>query len=133
VPSFPQDPNFDGARLPIYWAVPRDFEPIKAAKDLLYLDHKVFPSTATASTPGRILAVGGRPPWLCDYFLVHPAAGPERLAVALWWVLEPDHQDDGATTVLDELRAVFGVGVREIPPAELAAEERLAAYQQGLD
>lgn len=130
---FPADPQFDGKRLHIYWATEdRDLSRIKAAKLALGIPYTVYPSTASASTNARILAVGGHPPFLCDYALVSPSSGPEGVQAALSWVLG-DHEDPRATLILDTLRHVFGPGVRELTADELAAEERLAAYQQGRD
>ncbi|ACY35937.1 hypothetical protein CMP1-41 [Clavibacter phage CMP1] len=127
---FPADPTFDGKRLPIYWATDdHDLSRIKAAKLALAIPYTVYPSAASASTDGRILAVGGHPPFLCDYALVSPSSGPEGVQAALSWVLG-DHEDPRATLLIDTLRHVFGPAVRELTAEELAAEERLRAYQQ---
>lgn len=80
----------------------------------------------------RVLAVGSRPPFLCDYFLVGEDAGPEEFTRALAWVLRIAPDDDRANLMLDTMKRVFGPGVREVPDEELEARRKLREYQRNL-
>lgn len=116
--------------LPIYApGIEVDLEPIKAAKAALDLPIKVKPVDAERTRGLRVLAYE-KPDWLCDFFLVSEATPPERLQRALAWVLS-DVEDEEATTTLDTLNVVFGGGVVEIMPEELASERAWADYFEG--
>lgn len=105
-----------------------DLEPIKAAKAALDLPFRVKPVDVTEHDRGvRVLAVGAKPGWLADFYLVAERDSPERLQAALAWVLG-DGDDPDATTVGDTICAIFGEGTREITPEELASERAWAAY-----
>lgn len=132
MPSFPSS---ETRPLPI-WAAERDqvdLAPIRKAKEALGLPFKVVPwwvpaPDGRAGIPDfRVLALGTRPPWICDYALVNGRGGDAGLQAALAWVLG-DHEHPRATTVLDILSATFGPGVREISPEELEAEEKFRLY-----
>lgn len=102
-------------------------ERIKVVKQSLDLDFKVYPRHATSSEHyDRILAVGSKPPFLCDYALIGPRSDSPGLAAALAWTLGLT-EDDRATTILDTLNARWP-GTREISDEELASERALVAY-----
>lgn len=116
---------------------PADLTPIKQAKQALNVDFTVKPvavfSDGENDLPdlnSRVLAVGSRPPFLCDYALTSERTGPEGWQRALRWVLRLEESDPKATTILDTLTAAFGPGVREVSPEELEANQRLRDYQQ---
>lgn len=111
---------------------PVDFSRIREAKAMLELPYVVRPALAFPGTPHRVLAIGSRPPFLCDYALVGEATEPARLADAIGWVLG-EREDENATTVLDMLLWIFGPGVREISFEELRAEKQLENYVLGRD
>lgn len=119
--------------LPIYVADDHvlDLAPIKAAKAALDLSYKVVPVDPADAPGSRVLAVGAKPEFLCDFYLVAPQESQERLVDALWWVLE-GWDDPEATTVADTLATVFGDGTREITAEELASERAWADYFAGL-
>ena len=124
---------------------PIDLAPLKAAKARLEYERdsldgwrdvpeKVKPVAVRGieQLPGldtRVLAVGSRPPFLCDYFLVSPDASPEEWVEAFVWVVT-DYQNGRATTIVDTLTSHFGPGVREVPPEEIEGMQRLRDYQQ---
>jgi hypothetical protein len=103
--------------LPIYPSVPfgDTLEAVKAAKDSLDLDYLVKPVKAVSGSPGRVLAIGEKPDFVCDYAFV-PNPTVESLINALNWVLG-DHDDPRARTVVQVLEDYFGKGVKEIGPA----------------
>lgn len=111
-----------------------DFDRIKRVKISIPDLPKVAFAVATKYTGERILAWGTVPGasdrWLCDYALVTEATTDERLAEAIRWVLT-DETHPKAVMVADILGSVFGPGVREIPPAELAAEQKVRDYLDG--
>jgi hypothetical protein len=102
--------------LPIYPSVPTGgvLEALKAAKDSLDVDYLIQPVKAVPGSPGRILAIGKKPHFVCDYALV---ANPtvESFKNALHWALG-DHDDPRARTVIQVLEEIFGKGVKEIGP-----------------
>jgi hypothetical protein len=104
---------------------PIDYARIKAAKEMLELDVLVHPHLIEAAEhEGRILAVGGRPPWLCDYFLISNGSTMDVVADALGWALDL-LEDERAQTVADTLSSIFGSPCREISPQELESIEAL--------
>ena len=100
--------------LPIYPSVPSGgvLEALKAAKDSLDVDYLIQPVKAVPGSPGRVLAIGEAPTFLCDYALVaEPSV--ESLKNALQWALG-DYDDPRARTVIQLLEEIFGEGVKEI-------------------
>jgi hypothetical protein len=108
---------------------PIDYERIKAAKAMLGLDVKIFPHRvdSTVDSDVRVLAVGGRPRILCDFFLITNASTMDVVADALGWALDL-LDDERAQTVADTLGTIFGATVREITPAELESEQAWLNY-----
>lgn len=115
---------------------PADLTPVKAAKAELDVDFTIRPVAVYEATDlpnyleDRVLAVGSRPPFLCEYALVTERTSPEGYVRALRWVLGLAESDPKATTILDTLNSILGPGVREVPTEELEARERLRDYQQ---
>lgn len=118
-----------------------DWGPIKEAKALLELPFKVYPRAIEVAQifgqmmvdpddHGRILAIGGTPPFICDYALISPRSESAGIQAALSWVLSDD-VDTRATSMSDMLSRVFGGGVREIPLEELEGEQRFRDYVTG--
>jgi len=124
------------------WSGPEraDLEPLKRAKAQLELDFMVRPvgvpvpngENALPSECGRVLAIGHRPPWLCDYALVGERTSEDGWRAALEWALGVVDHDPRATTTLDILASIFP-GIEEIMPEQLEAEEKLRAYVSGYD
>lgn len=100
--------------LPIYPSVPSGdtLAALKSAKQQIPDAPLVQPVKAVPGSPGRILAIGSPPPWLCDYALVGEPT-PERLKPALEWALGLK-EDDRAMTILKKLQHIFGPETREI-------------------
>jgi hypothetical protein len=100
--------------LPIYPSAPTGDEltALKTAKDMLNLPFLVKPMDAVPGSPGRILALGKRPDFLCDHALV---AKPtvESIKSALEWVLG-EHEDKRATTMAQMLQEIFKGEVKEL-------------------
>lgn len=111
-----------------------DLAALKAAKAELEFDKKVKPiglDATGAQLPdpfARVLAIGSRPLFLCDYALTGDRTSPEGWKRALAWCLGLVEHDEKATTTLDILISIMGKGVREISPEELEGERKLAAY-----
>lgn len=112
---------------------PVDLAPLKAAKLSLPIDDTIKP--AYPQTPedlpdfdARVLAIGSRPPFLCAHALVTPRTSMGGWVRALSWSLGITEHDDKATTIVDTLTAVFGPGVREVPPDEIEGMQRLRDY-----
>lgn len=118
--------------LPIYVADDHvlDLAPIKAAKAALDLPYKVVPVDPADAPGSRVLAVGAKPGWMCDFYLIAPQEAGERVQEALLWVLSDAH-DPEATTVADTMLTIFGEGTREITAEELASERAWADYFAG--
>lgn len=121
-----------------------DLTPVKAAKRQLERerDHlggiqdipaQLVPIGASSlsdlpSLDARVLAIGSRPPFICNYALTSPKTSAEGWVRALCWVLGIAKYDSKATLIEDILISQFGPGVREITPEELEAERKMLAY-----
>lgn len=118
--------------LPIHFLgtrVPR--ESIFQAKQALFITDLLMPRTAEPATNKRILAIGSKPDWICDYYLVAINATQIEWMTALRWVLG-DEDAPGATTVSQMMQDAMP-GAREISEAELESERRFRAYVEGTD
>lgn len=123
-------------------SVKADLAPIRDAKLALEVTElvKPFGVTSLADLPdldARVLAIGSRPPFICNYALCSEntsAAGWQR---ALAWVLGVNSVDEKATLIEDVLGSIFlpdhetGKMLREITQEELDGEKRYADYQLG--
>jgi hypothetical protein len=104
-------------------------EALKAAKASLDLPYKIVPEWLDPNIlPGaRVLAIGSKPKWICDYWLIADRPEPIELARALGWALGETAASPRATTVVDILQDAMP-GTREILPEELESERRLRAF-----
>ena len=100
--------------LPIWPAPPTGagLTALKTAKQQIPNAPLVTPVRAVPGSPGRILALGERPPFLCDYALVAEPT-PERIKPTLEWVLGL-REDERGMTVLKKLQQLFGPETKEI-------------------
>ena len=118
-----------------------DLTPVKEAKAALAIEKSVAPvglnaagytqDGAPVSLFARVLAIGSRPPFLCEHALVTERTSSEGYQRALSWVLGVTEFDPKANTVLDAMVAVFGPETREISEEELEAERKMDAYLEG--
>lgn len=122
--------------LPIWCAdgelAAEDLQRVRVAKESLWLDYVVKPCAAEGSIEERVLAWGSAPPFLCDYALVDPDGPDSELEEALLWVLRETDESRVAMTIEHVLGVLLGIHVREMTPAELDAEQRLADYERGV-
>lgn len=70
-----------------------------------------MPAKAVDGSPGRILAIGTRPTWLCPYNYVTDVGDP-RLPYVLQWCLDESVVDKSAPTYADMLSDWFGGPVK---------------------
>jgi hypothetical protein len=101
--------------LPIYGPVSdADRELLRRAKTEIKPPFFLSIVEAYPDSPGRILALRQAPAHNCDYALVTNPDDYPQLRLALYWVLHPEFDFDGAHLATDPLRAVFGPNVKEI-------------------
>lgn len=87
-------------------------EALKTAKANLHTSVKISPENAVPGSPGRILAIGEKPNFLCDYaFVANPTV--DSLQQALSWCLGLT-EDARGITIVRTLREIFGEGVTEV-------------------
>lgn len=104
--------------LPIYSPTPLsddDFARIRAAKQRLALPFLAQFGRAVAGSPTRVLAIGGKPDFVCEYAEV-PNTSSAGLDAALAWVLG-EHDDSRAMTMAETLTDMFGGEVVEVEDA----------------
>ena len=109
--------------LPIYPALPSSevMGMIKEAKALVKTDALVKPVRAVNGSPGRILAIGEKPDWICEYaYIKEPST--QSFKEALEWILEI-REDPRGVTVIRTLREIFGPDVQELPATALSAKQ----------
>jgi len=95
-----------------------ELQKLKAAKAATGVDFKILPRRAFPGCGGRVLAIGEKPNWLVDHAYVESYDDP-KLMKALKWVLLGDEvlgEIQGPSRVIDQLKDVFGPGVKEIVP-----------------
>ena len=100
--------------LPIYPAKPTgaQLEMFKQAKAMIKTDILVQPVRAVHGSPGRVIAMGERPHWICDYaYIANPNV--DSIKEAMEWALEMK-EDPRGVTVLRTLKEIFGEGTTEI-------------------
>lgn len=91
--------------LPILWAqepTSADWAALSAARESLGITELIKPARAVPGSPGRILAVGTMPTWLCPNRQIPDTSDPGVVRDALQWCLEPDEGlsgEDIATTL----------------------------------
>lgn len=94
---------------------PEDWAAIKQAKDELDLPFLVKPVQAVPGSPGRVLALGVLPGWVCDYYPVWKAQSP-AIKDAIRWVLT-GNDDPKAVTMEKALQNILGPDVKEVTNA----------------
>lgn len=90
--------------LPILFAeapTPDEWAKLGAARVALGHEEQIRPARALPGSPGRILAVGVMPDWICEYGYVKNLDDP-KLQSALGWCLGMNEHDEsgGATELL---------------------------------
>lgn len=100
--------------LPVYPQKPQ--EPIlgmlRQAKAQLNISFKISPERAVPGSPGRVLAIGSKPDFICDYaYVANPTV--ESLTSALAWCLGL-REDPRGVTMGRMLSEIFGGEVKEL-------------------
>ena len=92
---------------------------IKQAKQQIVSDTKLIP---VAATPGamRVIAIGERPPFLCDHALIKDVTNVASLKAALEWYID-DNGDSRVTTIAKWLSRLMGAEVKGIDYYEVRA------------
>ena len=100
--------------LPVYPAKPNGevLEMIKQAKSQMSTELLIQPVRAVIGSPGRVLAIGEKPDWMCEYAYVE-TPNIKSLKEALEWVLELK-EDPRGVTLIKRMTEIFGPGVREL-------------------
>lgn len=93
-----------------------DWQRIRAAKASLDLPFLITPAKAVPGGVGRVLAIGVKPDFVCDYAFVPDTKSPGLIA-AMEWALT-DKEDPRAVTVEDMMKQIFGPETKEITNAE---------------
>ena len=107
--------------LPIWTKGERDIELpyIKEAKRQLNSDTKLIPVLAGPGSM-RVVAIGERPPFLCDHALIKDVSNVDSVKAALTWFME-DNNDSRVTTVEKWLSRLMGAEVKEIDYYEVCS------------
>lgn len=109
--------------LPIYPGLPSSevMAMIKEAKAQLGTSTLVKPVRAVSGSPGRILAIGEKPEWICEYaYVENPST--QSFKEALEWILEI-REDPRGITVTRTLKEIFGPGVQELHVTAQSAKQ----------
>jgi hypothetical protein len=105
--------------LPIYPYKPtgQQLTVFKSAKEKVNTTTLVQLVKAVPGSPGRIIAMGEKPTWLCEYaYIPNPkidSATIDSLEAAINWALGIK-EDARGVTVIRTLREIFGPGVKEV-------------------
>ena len=100
--------------LPIYPGLPSSevMGMIKEAKAQVGTNTLVKPVRAVKGSPGRILAIGEKPDWICEYaYIKEPST--QSFKEALEWILGI-REDPRGVTIIRTLREIFGPDVQEL-------------------
>lgn len=100
--------------LPVYPRKPtgENLELIKIAKQSLSVNFKIQVCDAVPGSPGRVLAIGSKPNFLCEYaYVANPTV--ESLTQALAWCLHLK-EDVRGVTIARMLSEIMGGEVKEI-------------------
>lgn len=85
---------------------------VKAAKHSLNMKQMVQPCDAVPGSPGRVLAIGSKPDFICDYaYVANPTV--ESLTSALAWCFGL-REDPRGVTMGRMLSEIFGGEVKEL-------------------
>lgn len=83
--------------LPILWSNPptdADWAALSAARSTAGHTEQIRPARAVHGSPGRILALGTHPDWVCEYAMVEDLTDSVSLALALGWCLGLNEYDN---------------------------------------
>jgi hypothetical protein len=100
--------------LPVYPAKPegRVLEMIKQAKAGINTSKLLQPVRAVHGSPGRILAIGEKPDWICEYAYVKEP-NVKSLKEAMEWILGIT-EDPRGVTLIKVMREIFGPEVKDV-------------------
>lgn len=100
--------------LPVYPSKPEGelLEMIKQAKAMINVNTLIKPARALPGSPGRILAVGEKPEWICEYAYVKEP-NVKSIKEAMEWILGIT-EDPRGTTIIKVMKEIFGPGVRDV-------------------
>jgi hypothetical protein len=94
--------------LPILWdhePTADDWAALSAAKRAIGYSDPIKPCRAVYRSPGRVLAVGIRPPWLASHYSIDSVQAPELKDALAWCLGEQDVF--AATEPVDQLSMWF--------------------------
>jgi hypothetical protein len=100
--------------LPVYPSKPSGelLDMIKEAKGLINTRTMVQPVRAVHGSPGRVLAIGQRPDWICEYaYIEEPSV--KSIKEAMEWILGIK-EDPRGMTIIRVMREIFGPGVKDV-------------------
>lgn len=110
--------------LPILWGKPpaeQDWRRLGDARIAIGYPDKIMPARAVHGSPGRVLAIGAEPDWLCEFIRVDDTLDAPKLEFALKWALEAEEGLDGED-VAEKLASWMGVEVTFKGMEEINAE-----------
>lgn len=100
-----------------------DWDRLKAAKEELGLPFIVQPAKAVPGGEGRVLAIGRKPDFVCDYAYVESTKSPGFITAFDW--ATSDKIDSRAVTAEEMMQELFGPQTREVTDDEYADVQRL--------
>lgn len=105
--------------LPILWGqepTDADWRALAAARVSLGLETLVRPARALPGSPGRILAIGATPNWVCDYAYIEDTSNARALKTRLEYCLglSDTHSADQDEQTTEQLSLWMGVPVKFI-------------------
>lgn len=100
--------------LPLYYYPPGlNLSEVRTAFEQLGLGVRVQPYSADTTPYNRVLAVGAKPDWLCDYVYVDSPTSP-RFEMAVKWALGLIELENGPNLIVNQLSKAFGGEVIEV-------------------
>lgn len=99
--------------LPILWSndpTADDWRRLGEARIAIGYPEKLMPARAVHGSPGRVLAIGAEPDWVCEFIRVDDTMDSPKLEFALKWCLEPEGEVSGED-IADKLASWMGVEV----------------------
>jgi hypothetical protein len=94
---------------------------LKEAKAQMNISTLLKPVRAVIGSPGRVLAIGKKPEWICEYAYVKEPS-TQSFKEALEWILGI-REDPRGITVIRTLKEIFGPSVQELPVTVQSAEQ----------
>jgi hypothetical protein len=100
--------------LPVYPTKPEGelLEMLKQAKAAINIKTLIQPAKAVQGSPGRILAIGEKPDWICEYAYIEEP-NVKSLKEAMEWILGIT-EDPRGVTLIKVMREIFGPGVKDV-------------------